>query len=129
MQDFPDRGRKWKMTPERFESNYEQGMTIQKITKGRVSNSVAWIFIFLQVLFTLGGLSAGHSPHGGKNVSLQNAQAMVQSAVFLFCMNLLVIGALILGLIVWLYHGNQKGRDTTIVSIVAIIVNTLSVIW
>ena len=100
----------------------------KKIAKGTVSNSIAWIFIVLQVLLMLGGLYAGRSPHEGENISFHNTPAVVQSVMFLFGMNVLGIGALVLSLIVWLYHANKKGKATTITSAVVIIVNTLFVI-
>lgn len=100
----------------------------KKITKSRVSNFIAWIFIVLQVLLMLGGLYVGHSQSEGENVSFHSAPAVVQSIVFLFGMNILGIGALVLSLIVWLRHGNKQGRVATITSVVVILINTLSVI-
>ena len=100
----------------------------QKMAKGSVSHFIAWVFIVLQIMLILGGLYAGRSPHQGEDVSFHNVPAIVQSVMFLLSMNILVIGALVLSLIVWLWHKNKKGKVTTIAAAIVIIVNTLSII-
>ncbi len=100
----------------------------QDTAKGKVSNVIAWVFITLQIMLIIGGLYGGNSQNQGANVSFYNLPAIVQSVTFLFCYNIIGIGALVLSLIVWLYHANKKGKATTITSAVVIIVNTLFVI-
>ena len=94
-----------------------------KISKGGVSNFIAWVFIVLQVMMTLGGLYAGGSRE--RIAFFNNSAATVQSVVFVTGLNILGIGALILSLIVWRYHKNKKGKVTTFAAVVVIILNTL----
>ena len=96
-----------------------------KQKKGRVSIYIAVALITLQSLLILGGLYTSPSPHQGANVSFHNAPAIIQSLTFLFGVNILGIGALILSLIAWKYHKNLGRKVTAIIAIVAIIVNTL----
>jgi len=70
----------------------------------------------------LGGLYAGGSRE--RIAFFNNFGATVQSLVFITLLNILGIGALILGLIVWRYHKNKKGKVTTFVAIAIIILNT-----
>lgn len=110
-------------------------MAKPKMAKGSLSNYIAWVFITLQIMLTVGGLVGGllfpislpRAPPGYVyvNVSFHNLPAAVGSVVFLFCGNILGIGALILSLIVWLRHNNQKGKTTAIVAAVVIVVNSL----
>jgi hypothetical protein len=99
----------------------------RKHEKGTASICIAVVLIVLQVLLMIGGLYAGRSPHESENVSFHNAKAMVQSIVFLIGINILGIGALILSLIVWMYHKNLRGKVTAIISIIVIMINTLLV--
>jgi len=94
-----------------------------KKSKGRVSNSIAWVFIVLQTMLIWGGLYAGG--HQEQIAFFNNLEATVQSVVYITVINILGIGALILSLIVWLYHKNKKGKVTTFAAIIAIILNTL----
>ena len=93
--------------------------------KGNVSNCIAWVFITLQIMLIVGGLFARSSPNQGANVSFRNGWEMFQSVIYIFGINILGIGALVLSLIVWLHHKNLKGKITTIVATIVIIVNTL----
>jgi len=93
--------------------------------KGTISVRIAQVFIALQSMLILGGLYAGPSPHQGANVSFHNVPAIIQSLTFIFGVNILGIGALILSLIAWKYHKNLGGKVTAIIAIVVIIVNTL----
>jgi len=93
-----------------------------KTSKGGVSNFIAWIFIVLQMMMTLGGLYAGGSRE--KILFFNDSVGTVQSVVFITGDNILGIGALILSLIVWRYHKNKKGKVTTFASIAIIILNT-----
>jgi hypothetical protein len=90
--------------------------------KGRVSTTIALIFITLQMLFIIGGLYVG----GDRQpiAFFNNLKASVQSLIEVTGVNLLGIGALILSLIVWRYHKNEIGKITAIVAIVVIILNT-----
>jgi len=97
----------------------------QKKIKGTASNIIAWIFITLQIMLIIGGSYGTNSQYRGTNVSFHNAPAIVQSVGYLFGVNLLGIGALFLSLIVWLQHKNLKGKTTTIVAAIIIIVNSL----
>ena len=98
---------------------------LTKKTKGTVSNCVAWVFIILQIILIVGGLYGGSSQNQGTLVSFHDAPAIVQSVMYLFCGNILGIGALVLSLTVWFRHKNLNGKVTTIAAIVVIIVNTL----
>lgn len=93
-----------------------------KTSKGGVSNFIAWVFIVLQMMMTFGGLYAGGSRE--RIAFFNNPAATVQSVVFVTGLNILGIGALILSLIVWRYHKNEKGKVTTFVAIAIIILNT-----
>lgn len=92
--------------------------------KGTVSTCIAWVFMILQILLIVGALFAGLSPTQGPDVSFHDTPAIVQSVVYLFCGNILGIGALTLSLIVWLRHNNLNGKITAIAAIIVIIVNT-----
>lgn len=106
--------------------------------KGTVSNVIAWVFIVLQGCLISGGIyNITHDEQSFWQIFSQNlpkcvlvfiqlnVKAIVQLAVFLIGGNLLGIGALILGLIVWLQHKNKDGKITTIAAIVVIIINSL----
>ncbi|MHC4132545.1 MAG: hypothetical protein ACYSSP_10875 [Planctomycetota bacterium] len=96
------------------------------MVKGSVSNFIAWIFIVLQILLIMGGLYAGaHYPSQGQIISFKSVWAIYGSVIVILCFNILGVGALILSLIVWLNHKNLRGKTTTIVSAIVIIVNTL----
>jgi len=95
------------------------------MVKGSVSNFIAWVFITLQIMLIIGGLYAGSSQNQGANISFRNGWAIFESLVYIFCVNILGIGALVLSLIVWLQHKNLKGKTTTIAAAIVIIVNTL----
>lgn len=100
-----------------------------KHEKGRASICIAVALITLQILLILGGLYAGPTPHRGTNFSFHNMPAIVQSVTFLFGVNILAIGALILSLLAWKYHKNTGGKVTAIIAVVVIIVNTLLAIF
>lgn len=106
--------------------NSKQETVKRKHEKGTASICIAVAFITLQIMLTLGSLYAGRSPHQGVNVSFHNVPAIVQSVVFLFGMNILGIGALILSLIAWKTHKNIGGKVTLIIAIVVIVVNSLA---
>jgi len=93
-----------------------------KRVKGRVSNTIAWILLILQIMLFMGGLYAG----GDKEAIafFSNLEATVQSLVFITAFNILGIGALLLSLIVWRYHKNNKGKLTAIIAVAIIIFNT-----
>ena len=92
--------------------------------KSRASNVIAWIFIVLQASDILGYLYAGGSRQ--PIAFFNNLQATVQSIIIVFGINILGIGAIILGLIVWRYYYNPSGKVTIIVAITIIVLNTLS---
>lgn len=60
-----------------------------KTSKGRVSNCIAWVFIVLQMMMTLGGLYAGGSRE--RIAFFNNSVATVQSVVFVTGDNILGI--------------------------------------
>ena len=91
--------------------------------KSRASNIIAWIFIVLQAMLILGGLYAGGSRE--PIAFFYNLEATIQSVTMITVGNILGIGALILGLIVWRYHNNPIGKVTTFVAIIIIVLNTL----
>lgn len=105
--------------------NKKQKTVRRKHPKGTASICIAVVFITLQIMLMIGGLYVGPSEHQGANVSFHNPAAIVQSVVFLLFTNILGIGALVLSLIVWLYHKNVNGKVTTIIASVVIIVNSL----
>ncbi len=97
-------------------------MSETKIVKGGISNTIAWIFIAIQIMFIIGSLRTG----GDKQpmAFFNNLKATLQSLLEVIGINLLGIGALVLSLIVWRYHKNNKGKLTAVVAIAVIILNT-----
>jgi len=97
----------------------------QKKPKGTLSIYIAGVFLVLQLMLILGGLYVERSPHQGSNISFDNGQAIVQSMVYIFFINILGIGALLLSMIVWLRHKNKGGKIIFIISSIVIIINTI----
>jgi hypothetical protein len=105
------------------------------------SNVIAWIFIVLQICACV-GLTYQLCSKGEKLSQIVTRGLLLPRAFFLplvrsetpavvelsgalFGYNILGIGAVILGLLIWLRRGNKQGRTTTIAAIVVIIINSL----
>lgn len=112
-----------------------------KKAEGRVSNAIAWVFIILQFC-ALTGYVFGLCSEGQKFSQIITRGFLLPWAFFVLFIraeilalvglimelvgyNLLGIGALVLGLLVWLRWGNKKGRTTTLVAIVTIITSSI----
>ena len=103
---------------------------------GSLSNAIALIFIILQGLLIVGALcniatddysflQVFFENMAGIAAGLLRFDVMLQIAVQLVGFNLLGIGALILGRIIWLRHGNTDGKPITRIAFVVIIINTI----
>ncbi len=107
----------------------------------RFWNSIAWLFIILQSLLLAGGtfdyVKDGQPilhlvgrgllfPLFLVDVCLSgNFTALLQLTIELTVFNLLGIGALLLGLVLWLYRRYGEARKTVVAAIVLIILGTI----